>query len=333
MQQCSCLFNYGNHPFRISSRETTCKTRPFSFLHTWNDNKDLQSTASSKSSTATPPTVNLAYTDYYTPEDPESAGTPVLFLHGLLGSKRNFETLAARLGARLDTPRRIIGLDLRNHGASAETPIASMTYFEMAKDVLAFLDSQNLSKVILVGHSMGGKVSQTLALLTGTQRVEGLVVLDIAPVPYSSSEPHWKMVEEVLWACARADGTDKQTIDHQLKEVVPDPNLRAFCMTNFGKDSWKIPLDYIVDQLDNLAGFEVEGSSKYDGDVFIIHGGQSKFVRASHMEKISNFFPNHMLTTIRGRYHLRIRFLSINCFSFHSQLTPRFRVFFHFLVF
>lgn len=265
----------------------------------------LGSTASSSETTSSSPTssgvVNLAWTDYYTPdEDSQTVGTPVLFLHGLLGNKRNFASLAKSLGARLDTKRRIVGVDLRNHGESEHSQ--SMDYEEMAKDVLAFLDSQNLSKVIIVGHSMGGKVAQFLALLTGTQRVEGLCVLDIAPVAYSSNDPHWKAVEEILHAMHSADGSDKQSVDHQLKEAVPDPNLRAFCLTNYGKDSWKIPLDYIVDQLDTLAAFDVD-SKEYQGDVFIIHGGQSKFVKASYMQKISQFFPNHMLTTIRGAGH------------------------------
>ena len=48
----------------------------------------------------------------------------------------------------------------------------------MAQDVVNFLTSQNIEKVILVGHSMGGKVAQALALLY-PQFVEGLVVLDI----------------------------------------------------------------------------------------------------------------------------------------------------------
>ena len=51
----------------------------------------------------------------------------------------------------------------------------------MAQDVVHFLKSQNIEKIILVGHSMGGKVAQALALLH-PEFVEGLVVLDIALV-------------------------------------------------------------------------------------------------------------------------------------------------------
>jgi pimeloyl-ACP methyl ester carboxylesterase len=42
---------------------------------------------------------------------------PVLLLHGLLGNKRNFSTIGRSLSHQLERKRRIIGVDLRNHGA------------------------------------------------------------------------------------------------------------------------------------------------------------------------------------------------------------------------
>merc|ERR1712194_786161 len=42
---------------------------------------------------------------------------------------------------------------------------------------------------------------------------------------------------------------------------------------------------------------------QYEGDVFFIHGGASRFVRHSHISTIAPFFPNHMLTTLRGIGH------------------------------
>ena len=69
--------------------------------------------------TASP--VDLSLADYSS--SPAATGAtaelppPVLLLHGLLGSKRNFSTLGKALSTQLDRKRRVLALDLRNHGA------------------------------------------------------------------------------------------------------------------------------------------------------------------------------------------------------------------------
>jgi esterase len=268
------------------------------------------STPSSTTPTSTlQDTVKLQWTDLYTPQhtddDDHRQQTPVLLLHGLLGSKRNFASLASSLGRQLERPRRICAVDLRNHGDSDHH--SDMTYTAMAKDVLGFLDSQNLDRVILVGHSMGGKVAQAMSLMH-PDRVEGLVVLDIAPVIYTSTDPHWKAVEDILHAMHaighEAVSAGKTELDKLLRPSIPDPALRAFVLTNYDnkRQAWKIPVPTIVHQLDCLAGFDIPVST-YGGDVFIINGGQSRFVRHAYMDRIAEFFPNHMLTTIRGAGH------------------------------
>jgi esterase len=50
----------------------------------------------------------------------------------------------------------------------------------MAADVLAFLAAHRLSRVQLLGHSMGGKAAMAAAL-AAPHALEKLVVADIAP--------------------------------------------------------------------------------------------------------------------------------------------------------
>jgi triacylglycerol esterase/lipase EstA (alpha/beta hydrolase family) len=91
---------------------------------------------------------------------------PVIFLHGLLGNKRNFSSIARSLCGRLQQPRRILGLDLRNHGDNCLLPSSSthhhhdMSYTSMARDVLHFMDANEMPTAELIGHSVGGKVAQ-----------------------------------------------------------------------------------------------------------------------------------------------------------------------------
>lgn len=193
----------------------------------------------------------------------------------------------------------------------------------MASDIVHMLDCNGIKDAVLVGHSMGGKVAQAAALLH-PKRVSGLVVLDIAPVTYTQKDGSWKAVQTIIHAM---NSVDLQTLSSRLevdaalkKNGVDDPALRSFVLTNLKTRTlennsaqtnstlhWKINLPSIVNQLDVIAGFELpsENSDKlqYHGDTFIISGGASRFIRSGHMEIISNFFPNHMLTTVRGVGH------------------------------
>jgi pimeloyl-ACP methyl ester carboxylesterase len=275
----------------------------------------LRSLVQLQDTTTTTDTVSLEWTEFFVPKVTQAeTDTPVLFLHGLLGSKRNFSSLGRMLGVQLERPRRILGVDLRNHGDSGHAP--DMSYHTMARDVLAFLDAMGLDRIVLVGHSMGGKVAQAMALLH-PERVEGLVVLDVAPVSYCRErDAHWKAVEDILHAIHKvvveqeeaSSGRGGATeIDQALKQSIPDPALRAFVLTNYDnrKREWKIPIGTLVTQLERIAGFDLHESSQssFEGDVFIIHGGQSRFVRHAYMDAIASYFPNHMLTTVRGAGH------------------------------
>lgn len=101
----------------------------------------------------------------------------VIFLHGLLQSGRIWRKFV--LNDQISQNRDVILVDLRNHGESDWH--ASMTYTEMAEDLVRFLDSRELDQVTLIGHNIGGKTAMRFAGLY-PQRLKGLICLDTAPV-------------------------------------------------------------------------------------------------------------------------------------------------------
>lgn len=82
-----------------------------------------------------------------------------LLIHGFGGDLNNWlfnhEALADELA--------VYALDLRGHGGSSK-PVGSGTLQEFVEDLRGFLDSLGLSKLHLVGHSMGGAVALQFAL-------------------------------------------------------------------------------------------------------------------------------------------------------------------------
>ena len=108
-------------------------------------------------------------------------GAPVIvFLHGLLGSSRNWRSVTKSLSSQYRT----LCFDLPNHGKSFHQPSTSVQ--EMADAIFLQLEEMRVSKFIICGHSLGGKVAMRIAC-DHTDSINKLVVVDIAPRDYRPS--------------------------------------------------------------------------------------------------------------------------------------------------
>ena len=84
---------------------------------------------------------------------------PVLFLHGALGVRGQFEGLRRRFPERSH-----LAVDFPAHGESRATG-GAMNAERLAQDMLALLDALNFQKVDIISHSMGGYVGLVMAHL------------------------------------------------------------------------------------------------------------------------------------------------------------------------
>jgi esterase len=226
------------------------------------------------------------------------SGRPVLILHGLLGSARNWATFARQIAAT----HRVFALDLRNHGAS---PWADeMTYDQMAGDVRAFLARQGLPSAAVIGHSMGGKVAMQLALTHGEQ-VERLVVVDIAPVAYRRS---FNAYVEAMRDLDLSGINRRSEADALLANKVEDRGVRGFLLQNLasGDDglAWRVALQALSDNMPEIMSFpEPPSGEPYKGPALFVTGGRSDYVRPEHHSKILRLFPNAQFAVISQAGH------------------------------
>lgn len=99
------------------------------------------------------------------------SGQAILFVHGLLGSHRNWRHLVDRL----DNTNRVIVPDLFGHGASEkhEGDYSPSAQAATLRDLINRLD---IDRVTIVGHSLGGGISLAFCYLF-PDRVERLVLV------------------------------------------------------------------------------------------------------------------------------------------------------------
>jgi pimeloyl-ACP methyl ester carboxylesterase len=115
--------------------------------------------------------VRLHYLDHGNPTKP-----PLVCIHGLSGNAHNFDYLAPQLAPNWH----VMAVDVRGRGDSAWGPPGDYNHQVYVNDVVGMLDTLEVSRVTLIGTSMGGIISMMFA--GGyPARVERLLLNDIGP--------------------------------------------------------------------------------------------------------------------------------------------------------
>ncbi|MGB0629568.1 MAG: alpha/beta fold hydrolase [Alphaproteobacteria bacterium] len=224
-------------------------------------------------------------------------GPPLILMHGLFGSARNWASIARALA---DT-HHVYALDLRNHGASPRA--STMTYEEMADDVAGFIAGRRLKDPVVLGHSMGGKVAMRLAL-DQPDLLKGLIVVDIAPVNYGHDMLDYIAAMQML----DLSGEQRRAeLEEELREEVDDPGITAFLMTNLeranGGFQWRINLQAISAGMSGISAFPYPDGAVYDGPAAFIAGEHSAYIRDEHRARILELFPKARTVTIKDASH------------------------------
>lgn len=227
-------------------------------------------------------------------------GKPLLILHGLFGSAANWNWQCRELAGDFA----VTALDLRNHGASFHSP--EMNYPVMAADVLAWLDDRSIDSCYLLGHSMGGKVGMQLAL-EHPERVERLLVVDIAPVNYSARHGSHEIIFEGLEAIDVSKLKSRGEADQLLSEYVEEEPLRQFLLANLirsdaGGFRWRFNLGALRDNYPRLRE-RLAGDSVFDKPVLFVKGAESAYIGEEHREQILAQFPRAQVKVIEGAGH------------------------------
>ncbi|CAL5387365.1 unnamed protein product [Camellia sinensis] len=223
-------------------------------------------------------------------------------LHGLLGSGRNWRSFSRSLSSSLSNEWRLVLVDLRNHGRSAEIESLSPPHdmANAAKDVADLVKSQGWAwPDVVLGHSMGGKVALQFAESCARgdygqsaqlPKQGQLWVLDSGPgkVNTENSDGEVEKVLQTLQSLPTSVPSRKWLVDHMIK-LGFSKSLSEWIGSNLKKsgdhETWAFNLDGAVQMFNSyretdywpllehppkemeIAIVQAEKSDRWDADV------------------------------------------------------------------
>lgn len=226
-------------------------------------------------------------------------GADIILLHGLLGMSDNLGALARTLAEHY----RVIVPDAVNHGQSAH--VSPVSYDSMADDVLQLMQSLNIEKAAVLGHSMGGKTAMQLAI-NHPEKIPCLIVADIAPVAYPARY-HLALFAAMQSVLTQTISSRQQADTILAEHGITELPLRQFLLKNLKRDDngqwfWQCGLDNIIANYPAVCDAPVL-RKPYQNPVLFIKGGASDYVQDQHKPVIEKYFPQSHLAVIDNASH------------------------------
>jgi pimeloyl-ACP methyl ester carboxylesterase len=224
-------------------------------------------------------------------------GPALIILHGLFGGLDNWRALAGKFSDQFTVYR----LDQRNHGRSPHTE--EFCYRALADDLLHFMDRRNIASAHILGHSMGGKAAMQFAALHA-QRIERLIIEDIAPYPYPPL--HDKLLA-ALTALPVERIDSRSEADRRLAADIPQRAIRGFILKNLlpapsGGMRWQFNLQSLARNYPNIIA-AIEPDAPISLPTLFLRGADSSYLLPERFAEIRELFPRARLHTVPGAGH------------------------------
>lgn len=223
--------------------------------------------------------------------------TPLLILHGVFGMLDNWHSLAKKFSEKYT----VYAIDLRNHGHSPHSD--EMGYEVMANDIFELVEKEKLEKVVLLGHSMGGKVAMKFAAMH-PEMLHGLIVADIAPKRYKPG--HLEIIAALKGLDFKVIATRTQATQ-ALSQSIDEGGVIHFLLKNLtrkddGGYGLKMNLEAIENSYDEIIG-EIEFGWPLNIPTLFLKGANSRYIKPKDEAEIEQWFTEAEFETVSDSGH------------------------------
>ena len=228
----------------------------------------------------------------------------IVLMHGLFGESGNLMNIAKVLQESLNAT--VVVPDMLSHGLSVKRE--HMTYSLMAEYVEGLISHLNLNFVVLVGHSMGGKIAMQM-IERARHAYLAVVIADIAPVDYPLIHtPIFDAMLHIDNALSAGEIQQRKQADAMLMNAVPEVPLRQFLLKNLKRNNekqwaWQFGLSQLAGSYPELAQAPLHHGNASDIPCLVIKGGLSDYIQVSAEAAFNARFNDISFKIIQGVGH------------------------------
>lgn len=198
-------------------------------------------------------------------------------------------------------------LDLRNHGHSPHAE--AMRWAELCADLEAYLEKEGLNEVVLMGHSLGGKIGMRFAC-ENPDLVRKLVIVDIAAKAYP---PYHDQEFRAMKSVAVGELGSRKEAEAALEPLVADWAMRQFLLTNLLRDEttgtfrWQANIEALHASLPHIRQNSLLETDRYHGPVLLVRGAKSSFIEDGDADEMLHWFPKlHEVTVPKAGHNVHV---------------------------
>jgi esterase len=230
---------------------------------------------------------------------------PIVLLHGGHQSGHSWDLVSLHLAQHY----RVLALDQRGHGDSEWARDAAYSNHEMSLDAEAFIAALGLDRVVLIGHSMGGRNAMLLTRRDAA-RLRALVVVDVGPEVSDRGR-------QVIAGFVR-DNEEFDDLEHFVRNVQQYDPYRSrehiertvkYNMLQRADGKFVSKCDATPRRLGLVRGsgklenITLEDARAFRLPVLVVRGAKSGILTADAAERLRDALPNGTLVTVPDSGH------------------------------
>ena len=225
-------------------------------------------------------------------------GQTFIILHGFLGMSDNWKTHGKKFS---ELGYEVHLVDQRNHGRSPHDD--AFNYTVLTQDLKDYCFEFQLTNIVLLGHSMGGKVAMLFATKY-PEMVSKLIVADISPRFYPV---HHQNILDGLSALDFKQIITRKEADKVLANYVSNFGIRQFLLKNLywvekERLELRINLKVLKENVEKI-GEVLSTNSIFKADTLFLKGEKSDYIVEQDEELIKKHFPKSKVGTIDNAGH------------------------------